>query len=116
MKRKRGTLIRSVGIKPTVMHRYPVQTYDEGLQPLVALCGAPREDWADEWFHDDEFAQSLPLCEKCAEFPVAPAREPSPEQKPIDIPSKEMTTRERELMETRMRLREMARRLMGDEC
>jgi len=106
---KKGTLIRSRGIKPTIIH-----IMSEGWGD--SLCGSPKEDWADEWFQDDEFAQSLPICPLCLERRgELPTSECLPEQKPIDIPSKEMTTRERELMETRMRLREMARRLMEDE-
>tara|TARA_R100001443_G_scaffold25715_5_gene38675 strand:+ start:600 stop:890 length:291 start_codon:yes stop_codon:yes gene_type:complete len=94
----------SRGIKPTVIHRW-------GPGPTGHLCGAPKEHWADK-YASDAYAQSLPLCEKCAEFPVAPAREPSPIQMPVDIPSKQMTTRERELMQARMRLKDMTRRLM----
>tara|TARA_A100001515_G_scaffold143530_1_gene144888 strand:- start:95 stop:388 length:294 start_codon:yes stop_codon:yes gene_type:complete len=95
----------SRGIKPTVIHRW-------GPGPTGHLCGAPKEHWGDK-YASDAYAQSLPLCEKCAEFPPAP--KPSPKQVPIDIPSKQMTTRERELMEARMRLRDMSRRLMEDD-
>jgi hypothetical protein len=97
----------SRGIKPTVIHRW-------GPGPTGHLCGAPKEHWGDK-YASDAYAQSLPLCEKCAEFPVAPAPKPSPIQMPIDIPSKQMTTRERELMQARMRLRDMTRRLMEDD-
>tara|TARA_Y100000401_G_C8154651_1_gene141259 strand:- start:68 stop:361 length:294 start_codon:yes stop_codon:yes gene_type:complete len=95
----------SRGIKPTVIHRW-------GPGPTGHLCGAPKEHWGDK-YASDAYAQSLPLCEKCAGFPAV--GEAPRIQMPIDIPSKQMTTRERELMEARMRLRDMSRRLMEDD-
>ena len=92
-------------IKPTVRHRW-------GPGPTGHLCGAPKEHWAEK-YASDEFAQTLPLCEKCAEFPAV--GEAPPEQKPIDIPSKEITPKQRQLIESRKRLRDMTRRKMEDE-
>jgi len=96
---------RQRAIKPTVIHRWSSGSTGH-------LCGAPKEHWADK-YASDAYAQSLPLCEKCADFPAV-GKAP-PEQMPVDIPSKQMTTRERELMQVRMRLRDMTRRLTEDE-
>ena len=96
---------RRRAVKPTVIHRW-------GPGPTGHLCGAPKEHWADK-YASDKFAQTLPLCEKCAEFPAV--GEAPPERRPIDIPSRQMTPRQRELSEARERLRDMTRRMMEDE-
>jgi len=97
---------RQRAIKPTVIHRW-------GPGPTGHLCGAPKEHWAEK-YTSDKFAKTLPLCEKCAEFPAV-GKAP-PEQRPINIPSSQMTAEQRQLSEARERLRDMSRRLMEDEC
>ena len=97
---------RQRAVKPTVIHRW-------GPGPTGHLCGAPKEHWAEK-YTSDKFAKTLPLCEKCAEFPAV--GEAPPERRPIDIPSRQMTLKQKQLSEARERLRDMSRRLMGDEC
>jgi len=58
-----------------VIHRW-------GANITGHLCGAPKEHWGEK-YSTDEYALTLPLCEKCAEFPSVK----EVEKKVIDIPS-----------------------------
>ena len=67
-------MIQKKGSKPTVIHRWAANETGH-------LCGAPKEHWGEK-YSTDEYALTLPLCEKCAEFPSIE----KVEKKVINIP------------------------------